>query len=859
MSRYNCFEENLSSRPFMMPKVARVFKNAGVDSWSMTEVGRKVREWAEKNFPAGLEQADKVFQRLVILSQQVQKSILATAGRTRLFFKNHRKARIAAIAVGIPILLFFALFVFVFFQIPDKHTLTSFRNPVPSEIYTADGVLIGRYFIQERKPVSYEEISPWVIKAVIATEDARFFRHHGVDIRSLGRVVIKTLLMQDESSGGGSTVTQQLAKNVFPRKDYMVLSMLVNKLREAMIATRLESIYSKREILTLYLNTIPFGDNVYGIEAASQRFFSVDAKDLAPKQAAVLVGMLKATHNYNPRIFPKSSLGRRNVVLAQMKKYKFLTEKEANRFQATKLDLKLGEIKTEKVISPYFRDFLKNELVKWCESHKKPDGSTYNLYTDGLKVRTTLDSKLQAYGEQAVEKQMKDLQRQFFSHWGNANPWGNNEQVVFDAVKRTGRYKTLKQQGLSDKEIMREMSKKVSTKIFTWDGARQKKISPIDSIIHHLQYLNAGFLAMEPNTGYVKAWVGGIAHDFFQYDHIKTSTKRQVGSIFKPIVYATAIEEGVQPCELISASQQTYIDKEGVEWTPRNTQYDYQVQYSMRGALAYSVNTVAVKLINRAGIDNTIKLARQMGIQSEIPDVPSIALGSTAVSLLEMTTAYSCIANEGVTTSPKFIASIEDREGNVFKAESPKPQRVVSKATAQLVRQLMQTVVQEGTAARLRYKYGVYNDVAGKTGTTQANADGWFMAITPKLVMGTWVGADDPRIRFRSTRLGEGSNTALPIVGYFLNEVNKDKKYKTLSQAKFAPLSSELRQRLNCDLYELDDNLWSQIEKTVHERDSIIQADTSVMPPPETFLQTLYERKVRIEARQAVAEASESF
>jgi penicillin-binding protein 1A len=821
---------------------------------AMADVMGNVRKWVAEKLPIVRAQATKVLYRLRPGYAWIRKSVSATIGRVSLFFQNHRKARLAMIAISIPILLLMGLFVFVFFQIPDRHTLASFRNPVPSEIYTADGVLIGRYFIQERTPVAYEEISPWVIKAVIATEDARFFRHHGVDIRSLGRVVIKTLLMQEESSGGGSTVTQQLAKNVFPRKDYRVLSMLVNKLREAMIATRLESIYSKREILTLYLNTIPFGDNVYGIEAASQRFFSVDAKDLQPKQAAVLVGMLKATHNYNPRIFPKNSQVRRNVVLSQMKKYKFLTAEEAKKFQSTPLDLKLGEIKTEKVISPYFRDFLKNELTKWCESNKKPDGSNYNLYTDGLKVKTTLDSRLQAYGEEAVEKQMKDLQRQFFNHWGNSKPWGDNQQVIFDAVKRTGRYKTLKQQGFSDKEIMREMSKKVSIKVFTWDGAREKKISPIDSIIHHLQYLNAGFLAMEPNTGHVKAWVGGIAHDFFQYDHIKTSTKRQVGSIFKPIVYATAIEEGIQPCELISASQQTYIDKEGVEWTPRNTQYDYQVQYSMRGALAYSVNTVAVKLINRAGINNTIKLARQMGIQSEIPDVPSIALGSTAVSLLEMTTAYSCLANDGVTTSPKFIASIEDREGNIFKPESQKAQRVISKPTAQLVRQMMQTVVQEGTAARLRYKYGVYNEVAGKTGTTQANADGWFMAITPRLVMGTWVGADDPRIRFRSTRLGEGSNTALPIVGYFLNEVNKDKKYKSISQAKFAPLPNELRQRLNCDLYELDDNLWSQIEKTVHQRDSIIQADTSVMPPPETFLQTLYQRKVRIEARKAVAD-----
>jgi penicillin-binding protein 1A len=373
-------------------------------------------------------------------------------------------------------------------------------------------------------------------------------------------------------------------------------------------------------------------------------------------------------------------------------------------------------------------------------------------------------------------------------------------------------------------------------------------MSPLDSIRHHLQYLNAGFLAMDPGTGEVKAWVGGIDHDFFQYDHVKVTTKRQVGSIFKPIVYAMAIEEGVSPCEFIPAGQQTYIDEEGQEWTPRNMQYDYQVRYSMRGALAYSVNTVSVKLIGRAGIDNTIRLANNMGIQSDIPDVPSIALGSSAISLMEMTAAYSCLANEGVASYPYFIRAIQDREGNVFnnfKAEVSGKQ-ALSKETAQIVRQMLQTVVHEGTASRLRWKYGIYNDVAGKTGTTQANADGWFMAMTPKLVMGTWVGADDPRIRFRTSSLGQGSNTALPMVAYFLKQVNNDAAFAGISKAKFPVLKEAVHQRLGCDLYEINDELWAEIEKSVHERDSVIQADTLVAPPPETFLQSLYIRKRRL-------------
>jgi penicillin-binding protein 1A len=392
------------------------------------------------------------------------------------------------------------------------------------------------------------------------------------------------------------------------------------------------------------------------------------------------------------------------------------------------------------------------------------------------------------------------------------------------------------------------MSKPIPMRLFTWQGEQDANVSPIDSIEHHLQYLNAGFLAVEPTTGKVRSWVGGIEHDFFQYDHVKASTKRQVGSTFKPIVYAMAIERGIVPCELISAGRQTYIDKEGVKWTPRNTQNDYQVEYTMRGALAYSVNTVSVKLIQEAGVLNTIALARKMGITSEMPEVPSIALGSSSISLMEMTGAYSCIANEGVSVYPYYIESIHDLDGNVFdnfkSAESGK--RAFSKETAQLVTRMMQTVVHEGTASRLRWRYGIYNDVAGKTGTTQANADGWFIAMTPNLVIGSWVGADDPRIRFRNTELGQGSSTALPMVAYFLKQVNQDPSFGEISKAKFKPLPVDLQYDLDCDLYELNDSLVEQIKHTVYKRDSIIQADTSATPPNETFLEVLYKRKLKI-------------
>jgi penicillin-binding protein 1A len=773
---------------------------------------------------------------------QIRKEAIAT------YLSAHPKLKYLLFAASVPVLLLLLLVILVMYDIPSRKDLRAIQNPIASEVYTSDSVMIGRYFVQDRTQVKYEDISPVVIDALITNEDVRFFKHRGVDLRSLGRVLVKSIMMGDESAGGGSTITQQLAKNLYPRKQYWMLAMPINKLREAVIARRMENIYTKKEILTLYLNTIPFGDNTYGIQAAAQRFFNTDARHLSLDQAAVLIGMLKATHYYNPRLFPKHALSRRSVVLAQMVKYKRLEKHVKDSLVKLPLNLQYNVTRVNDDIAPYFREYLKSYIEKWCENHRKEDGTPYNLYSDGLKIYTTIDSRLQRYAENAVLTQMKEIQDVFFNHWKTDKPWKNNERIILDAIRRTGRYKTLKEKGMSEKEIIENLKKPVPTRLFTWDGPKETEISPIDSIKHHLQYLNAGFLAMEPSTGEVKAWVGGISHDFFQYDHVKVSTKRQVGSIFKPLVYATAIEQGVSPCELIPAGQQTYVDEEGQLWTPRNSQYDYQVQYSMRGALAYSVNTVSVKLINRAGINNTIRLARNMGINSEIPDVPSIALGSSAVSLMEMTAAYACFANEGISSYPYFIKKIEDREGNVYDHFKPEVsgKRTMKKETALMVRHMLQTVVQEGTASRLRWRYGVYNDIAGKTGTTQANADGWFMAMTPNLVIGTWVGADDPRIRFRSTMLGQGSNTALPMVAYFLRDVNKDEKYKDLSEARFKPLPMAIRRNMDCDLYEINDDLWQQIEKTVYSRDSLMQVDSLAKVPPETFLQTLYKRKRRI-------------
>ena len=788
--------------------------------------GRKLQEWLR---PA-LEYVNKI------------------ADRTREYFRTHPKARKVTLFLGPPIACFLILITVVLIDSPGKTELGRIQNQVASEVYSADSVLLGRYYTQDRTEVRYEAIAPSVIDALIATEDVRFYQHEGVDYISLGRVLFKSILQQDESSGGGSTITQQLSKNLYPRKRYWVLSMLVNKLREVITARRLEKLYSKKELITMYLNTIPFADNTFGIQAAAQRFYSTTASGLTIDQAAVLVGMLKATTSYNPRVYPERAFHRRNVVLSQMVKYKMLEKKSADSLLVKPIDLKINKVSHHMGLAPYFREYLKSELLIWCRNNKKEDGSPYNLYTDGLRIYTTINSKLQTYAENAVAEQMAIVQKQFFDHWGKEKPWKGKEVVVQDAIRRSARYKRLKQQGMGEEEIINAMKKPVPMRLFSWNGEQEATVSPIDSIEHTLQFLNAGFLAVEPGSGAVKAWVGGIDHDYFQYDHVKISTKRQVGSTFKPIVYAMALEKGIQPCELISAGQQTYIDKEGVKWTPRNTQNDYQVEYTMRGALAYSVNTVAVKLIDQAGVDNTIKLARKMGITSELPDVPSIALGSSSISLFEMTGAYACIANEGVASPPYYINTIEDLEGNKFEnfKQPGAGERAFSPETARLVTRMMQSVVHEGTASRLRWKYGVYNDVAGKTGTTQANADGWFMAMTPKLVIGTWVGADDPRIRFRLTELGQGSSTALPMAAFFLKQVNKDPAFKDITNAKFKPLPSALSQELNCDLYELNADLMEKIRHTVEKRDSIIRADTTAKPPFETFLEVLYKRKMKI-------------
>ncbi len=747
----------------------------------------------------------------------------------------------AVVIAGVSLVCFFlAIVVFyqavrfgVFGSIPDEQALGNIDNYVASEVYSEDGKLLGKYYIQERTHAPYEKISPKIIDALIATEDARFYEHNGVDNRSLLRVFIKTLLLQDESAGGGSTISQQLAKNLFQRKSLGRLSMPVNKVREAIIAQRLERVYSKKEILTLYLNTVSFGDNAFGIETAAERFFSKDPDELNQQEAAMLVGMLKATHNYNPRLFPDDALRRRNVVIYQMEKYGYLDKRKADSLSRTPLMVDYSRQNHNEGLATYFREHLRQELQQWCRDHTRPDGKPYNLYTDGLKIVTTLNAGLQQHAEEAMKENMKNLQKDFFGHWKNQPPWTGKEEILLNAIRRSGRYKSLKSRGLSEEEIQQEFNKPVPMRVFSWNGAEEKKMSPLDSVKHYLHYLNAGFLAMDPETGAVKAWVGGINHEFFKYDHVNKRTKRQVGSTFKPIVYAAALQEGADPCTYIPAARDTYPEMNG--WSPGNSDGKYEGEYTLQGGLMNSVNTVSVKVLKRTGINPTISLARKMGIESDIPKLPSIALGTPEISLYEMVTAYCTFANKGKSVKPHYILRIEDQNGNVleeFKSPSGH-ERVLDADNAAIMVHIMKSVVNQGTASRLRWKYNLQNDIAGKTGTTQSNADGWFIGITPDLVAGAWVGADNPGIRFRTSNLGQGASTALPVFGTFWQKVNADKKFSKLSNSRFPELSPELQAAVDCPPYRLEEEDLNLLQKIFGTNDDKKPENEAVQGRPE--------------------------
>jgi penicillin-binding protein 1A len=723
------------------------------------------------------------------------------------FKESPRLKWIAGIILGIlSIFLLFYLSIYfgLFGKVPSSSELKELKQNEATQVLSSTGDLIGKYYIFDRQPITYDQLPQHLIDALIATEDVRFYEHDGIDNRSLLRVFFKTLLLQDRSSGGGSTITLQLAKNLYGRKDYGPLGIVVNKVQESIIAKRLEDIYSKKEILTLYLNTVPFSDNTFGIEAASVKFFDKHASELTLEEAAVLVGMLKASHYFNPRIFPERSRLRRDVVLVQMEKYGYLTPERAELAKLKELELTYQFYSHDQGLAPYFREQLRKDLVAILDTLPNKNGEKYNIYKDGLIVHTTLDHEMQKIAEEAMRSHMSKLQETHERSYGTQGPW-NNENLILDAVKRTGHYKRLKDEGLEDRAILEKLNNEErDIELFNYGEDLVIKGTTLDSIKHYLKHLNAGFLAVEPTTGAVKTWVGGVDFEHFQYDHVSQS-KRQVGSTFKPVVYTAALENGMEPCTYFSLNEVTY--KGG--WTPGNSgapEEDPYINYNLQTALSRSINTIAVKVLMQTGITNVVNQAKKMGITSELPAVPSIALGTAELSLREVARAYTTYLNSGRPSTPYYITRIEDGKGNLLAKFEPKNSAApaFSEINRQVMLEMMKSTVNEGTAVRLRSVYGLQNDIAGKTGTTQSNKDGWFVGLLPNLVTVTWVGADDHRIGFRSTSIGQGANSALPIFAQFLQGLNENEQFREITSSRFGAPSATVVELLDCEPEQRD-------------------------------------------------------
>lgn len=703
------------------------------------------------------------------------------------------------------IIIYISVLLGFFGKLPTKEALSSIKQAEATQVLDKDGRLIGKYYIYDRQPLKFEDFPKHLIDALIATEDTRFYEHDGIDNVSLMRVFFKSIILRDKSAGGGSTITLQLAKNLFGRKDYAMFSMLINKFKESIIAKRIEAIYSKKDILTLYLNTVPFPDNTYGIESASLKFFNKPASALTHSEASTLVGTLKATGYYNPRLHLERCQSRRNVVFRQMNKYGYMSQDSVDLLSNQNIVLQYKSYHHDVGLAPYFRAEVKKELTAILDTIKKPDGEAYDLYRDGLVVYTTLDASMQALAEASMKEHLTDLQRTHEASFGKTAPW-NNKTIVLASIKTLPIYKSYKKSGLSEKQILDSLSVKRKTELFNWTGDTIQNVSTIDSLKHYLKFLNTGMLAIEPSTGAIRTYIGGIDYRFFKYDHVSQS-ERQVGSTFKPFVYTAAIENGMKPCTYFSLAEVTYTDFDN--WTPTNSgggTEDPHLNYNLEMALSNSVNTIAVKVLNKVGIVNVMEQANKMGITKELPEQPSLALGVAEINLKELTGAYASYVNASRSVKPYAITKIEDKNGNViasFKPEISKEQ-AYSDYTRQILLQMMQSTINAGTANRLRTTYNLKNDMAGKTGTTQDNKDGWFVGITPKLVAVTWVGNDNHSIGFKTTGIGQGANSALPIFAKFYQKLNADAQFNAITNSKFETPSQEVIDDLNCDSEKRD-------------------------------------------------------
>ncbi|MGY4538242.1 penicillin-binding protein 1A [Mucilaginibacter sp. UYNi724] len=704
---------------------------------------------------------------------------------------KNRYLRYLSIFIYAIIIFFCAIeinFLWLFGYSPDMQEIKQPTVSVASEVYTADGKLIGSFYKENRSPVEYKAISPNIVHALVATEDVRFYKHGGVDFLGFFGSLASTATGDRR---GGSTITQQLAKNLFSTRKRKsqglirhipLLRTVVFKCKEWITAYKIEHQYSKDQILTMYLNTVPFGNNSFGIKTATLKYFNKIPDAVNPAEAATLIGMLKATSTYNPKTNPARSLERRNVVLSQMLKYNYIDKAAYTANTTLPLNLDLSYVDRTGQGDSYIRRAVEKWLDKWC---KKND---YDLYEDGLKIYTTIDSKLQQYAEEAVATKMKMLQKRFNNLWGNKNPWRDSKGVeikdfLLKAEQRLPIYKMLTKKYKGDTtQINSYFEKKKRMSVFTWNGDKDTTFSSVDSIKYYTKILNTGMMTMEPSTGKIKVWVGGIDHKYFNYDHVNQA-KRQAGSTFKPFAYVTALDNGFTPCDKFTDKPVTIKFKDNGKddvWQPNNADFHFSYrEMSLRWAMGKSVNSITAQVTEHVGWDKIVEYAHKIGIESPLKSVPSVSLGSNDVSVYEMVRAYSTFLNKGEKVDPLLVTKITDQKGDVIEEFVLKAERVLSEETAWLMLYMFRGGMEEpGGTSQALWEYPSLwkknNQIGGKTGTSSDYVDGWYMGITKDLVTGIWVGADDRSVHFTNSETGEGSHTALPIFGAFMEKVYAD-------------------------------------------------------------------------------------
>lgn len=701
----------------------------------------------------------------------------------------------------------------IFFDLPSVSELQNPKSNLATVVYSSDMKTLGKYYAENRVNVKYYELDTNLVEALIATEDARFKEHSGVDLKALGRAVFGALT-GSSSSGGASTLSQQLAKMMFPREKLTKFETVIRKLKEWVIAARLERNYTKDEILAMYLNKFDFLHLAVGVKSAAQIYFNRSQDSLEIQQAAMLIGMAKNPSLFDPIKRPDATKQRRNVVLNQMVKYGYLTEQKYDSLKNLPLGLVYRPEDHNDGPAPYFREYLRENFMReWCKNHINPEtNKPYNIYKDGLRIFTTIDTRMQQYAEEAVAEHMTDLQKQFSKECKTKRnapfAWNVNKEqiqnIMISSMKRSDRYRSLKNMGLSSEQILEEFKKPVEMTVYSLRGDIDTVMSPWDSIRYYKSFLHTGFVAIEPSSGYVKAWVGGVNHKHFKFDHVKVG-RRQVGSTFKPFVYALAIQEGYSPCYQVP-NVKTCIEIPGQPaWCPENSDGAKGTgkMVTLRYALAGSINYVTAWVMKQFGPEAVIKLVRRLGITSPIESVPSIALGTPDISVFEMVAANATFANKGTHIEPTFVTRIEDKNGKVLEEFFPNSDEVFSEERAYAMIQLMRGVVDYGTGARLRFRYGLKNEIAGKTGTTQNNADGWFMGLTPDLAAGCWTGGEDRSIHFNSTNEGQGASMALPIWAKFFQKIYADPSLK-VSKNGFEKPKNMGNIELDCSKYDAE-------------------------------------------------------